>query len=47
MSPFWGGILIGVFIGSGIGIIAAGLLAAAKCGECGERIELWLAKKAG
>lgn len=47
MSPFCGGILIGVIVGGSLGVVLAGLLASAKCGECGDKIERWLAQKTG
>lgn len=39
MNPFWGGILIGVFVGANLAMVLIGLLASAKCEECGAWIQ--------
>ena len=39
MKPFWGGILIGMFVGANLAIVLIGLLVSAKCGECGAWIQ--------
>ena len=39
MKPFWGGILIGMFVGANLAIVLIGLLVFAKCGECGAWIQ--------
>ena len=39
MKPFWGGILIGMFVGANLSIVLIGLLVFARCGECGAWIQ--------
>jgi gas vesicle protein len=43
MSPFWGGLIIGLFLGCNVGVVVVALLVAAKSGEWGPKIESWLA----
>ncbi len=31
---FWWGILIGLFVGAGLGVVTAGLLCGFRCGTC-------------
>ena len=47
ISPFWGGLIIGLFLGCNVVVVVVSLLVAAKSGECGSRIERWLSDKTG
>jgi hypothetical protein len=39
MGEGWIGFWLGVWVGTLAGVVIAGLLAAAKCGECGQSIQ--------
>lgn len=41
MSPFYWGVIFGLFVGVNLAVVVVGLLAGAKCGECGA----WLQQK--
>ena len=47
MSPFYWGIIIGLFLGCNVAVVVVALLVAAKGGELGDRIDSWLEKMTG